>query len=79
MGKEPKLPTEITSDFAILDVKKGRAALAKYINSNVRSGVRQLRVPVTITGFITDIWGNDDGESREFTLDVTNVKMGDPE
>ena len=57
----------IDSDFAILDVKRGRVDLAKRINRGDN------RIPVTIRGYITNQHGNDDGTSIEFTVDVTDV------
>jgi hypothetical protein len=55
------------SDFALLDVKAGRAALAKRI-------AKGTRIPVIIHGTITGQWGRDDGTSIEFEVDVTKVK-----
>ena len=37
------------------------------------------RVPVTITGYIVGAWGNDDGESQEFQVEVTKVTTHDKE
>lgn len=54
------------SHFAILDVKAGRKALAKRV-------AKGQRIPVTIRGFIVSRWGDDDGTSIEFSLDVTSV------
>jgi len=59
----------IKSDFALLDVTTGRNRLLKLV------GDRRTPIPVTITGFIIAAWGNDDGTSREFSVDVTGVKM----
>lgn len=66
----------IKSDFAILDVKAGRAALAKHFKDRPRLGEcpPKLRIPVTITGYIDDIHGSDDGVSREFSVTVQSVK-----
>lgn len=66
--KTPK----ISSDFAILDVKVGRAKLDKIVGDHRR------RVPVTITGFITNTHSHDDGTSIEFSVDVTALKLGEP-
>ena len=62
---------KLKSGFALLDVKSGRVGLAKIVKSN--------RIPVTIKGFIDCQWGNDDGESIEFSVDVTEVKTGKPQ
>jgi hypothetical protein len=55
------------SDFALLDVKTGRAALARRI-------AKGEEIPVTIRGTIIGVWGNDDGTSIEFQMDVASVK-----
>lgn len=67
---------EIKSDFALLDVKTGRAALRKHFAKRPRFGgcPPAMRVPVTITGYIDDVWGGDDGVSREFSVVVQSVK-----
>jgi hypothetical protein len=57
---------KISSDFAILDVKNGRVALAKRIN-------RGERVPVTIRGYIDTVHSNDDGTSIEFSLSAVDA------
>jgi hypothetical protein len=55
------------SGFALLDVEAGRGALAK----RVRKGER---IPVVIRGTISDTWGNGDGASIEFVIDVASVQ-----
>lgn len=55
----------LNSDSAILDVTKGRKALLKRLNDGP--------IPVVITGYIVRQWGNDDGTSIEFAVDVTSV------
>ena len=74
MKKIPK----ITSDFAILDVKTGRKALAKHFEKRPGTGhcPEELRIPVTITGFISGQNSRDDGVSIEFTIDVTSLSVG---
>lgn len=59
--------TKLSSDFALLDVKKGRAALLKATKGN--------RIPVTITGYIVGPWSDDDGTNREFEVEVTGVQV----
>lgn len=61
---------EISSDFAILDVKAGRGALRKHFDAPFPS-----HIPVVIHGSITNVWGNDDGVSREFTVHVESVEV----
>ena len=69
---------KLTSDFLTLDVKKGRTKLAEHFEKRPLIGYcpEEMRVPITITGYISGVWGNDDGESREFTVDVQSLKLG---
>lgn len=57
-----------TSTFAILDVKKGRHALAKKIAAGGKVRVR-------VDMVINSQWGADDGVSIEFSGDVLSVKQ----
>lgn len=70
-----KMTAPFKSDFAILDVKAGRAKLAKHFADRPRMGPcpAKMRVPVVIRGYIDGVWGGDDGVSREFTVTVTSV------
>ena len=68
-----KKPLVIKSDFALLDVKDGRKPLFNRLGI---SGERA-PIPVTITGFLTYAWGQDDGTSREFAVDVVTVSIVD--
>jgi len=61
-----------TSNFAILDVKTGRAKLRKLVKDH------KLKIPVTIKGYITGDWSGDDGTSIEFEVQVTSHKLGEP-
>ena len=54
------------SKLAILDVTTGRNALLKRVNAGER-------IPIIIRGTITSAWGHDDGISREFTVEVTDL------
>lgn len=65
----------IKSRFAILDVEAGRHKLAKHFETRPRLGPcpKDLRIPITITGYIDDVWGHDDGTSQEFGVIVTQV------
>ncbi len=70
----PNIPA-FSSDFALLDVKKGRAELERLV-------AKGYRIPITIRGFIQPGHqgvGTDDGVSREFSCDVTNVQVGKAE
>ncbi|MGX1096556.1 hypothetical protein [Amorphus sp. MBR-141] len=68
---------KIQSTFAILDVKGGRDRLTKLFEGRPRMGPcpENMRVPVTIVGYIDSIHGNDDGESREFNVTVERVDV----
>lgn len=69
--------TKIESDFAILDVKKGRKKLYKHFDGAPLSGAKA--IPVTIVGEIVGVHGNDDGVSREFTVIVSKVIAHNPD
>lgn len=56
----------INSDFALLDIKRGRVQMAKRVN-------RGERIPVTIRGYIDNAHGHDDGTSIEFSVVVTSA------
>lgn len=55
------------SDFAILDVKAGRAALMKRVEGGAK-------IRVLIEAEIDSVYGHDDGVSREFNCIVHSVK-----
>jgi hypothetical protein len=59
------------SDFAILDVKKGRQALSKKIFAG-----RKVRVRIDM--IIDTQWGSDDGVSAEFSGKVLSIKQFAP-
>lgn len=66
---------KLKSDFAILDVKSGRASLFKKFDGVRRGKIPSgVRIHVTITGYIDGVHGNDDGVSREFSVHVTKVE-----
>lgn len=73
MTRTPK----IKSEFALLDVTRGRKALAKLMPPGSQNLPEDERIPVTITGFISHRWDGDDGVSIEFGVDVTNVVLGE--
>lgn len=70
---------KITSDFALIDVKKGRTKLAKHFAGRPPLGLcpPEMRIPVQITGYIDSIYGHDDGTSQEFNVIVTSVRRPD--
>lgn len=64
---------KLQSDFALLDVKRGRKQLAKLMpNGSQRT---DNVIPVIIKGYISHRHGNDDGTSIEFGVDVTSVEI----
>jgi hypothetical protein len=65
------LPVKYTSDFALLDIKQGRSSLKKVTDAQQED----VRIPVTIKGFITHRHGGDDGTSIEFGVEVISLKI----
>ena len=61
-----------TSNFALLDVKRGRRALRNLVKDH------KVKIPVTVEGFITCDGSGDDGTSIEFEIAVTKHKLGTP-
>lgn len=74
---------KIQSSFAILDVKRGKNQLFDYFRQKRLAkksegiGYRPVNKPVkvVIEAEIVDIYGNDDGISREFELSVKKVHV----
>lgn len=60
-------PAPFKSDFALLDVKTGRAALERRLK---KSGP----IPVRVYATIDYAHGSDDGTSIEFTCTVKSVE-----
>lgn len=71
--KAPKV--KYKSDFALLDVKSGRATLAKLFAVNGYPEKVEVRIPVTIKGFITHRHSGDDGVSIEYGVEVSDLKI----
>jgi hypothetical protein len=73
----------IQSDFGILDVKRGRGWLFDYFKrtrpATKSEGIGRIPVnkplPVTIEAEIIDVYGGDDGVSREFELKIKKVTV----
>jgi hypothetical protein len=61
-------PPRINSTYAIVDVMKGRHALARYLKANEG-------LPVTIHGVLIYPFGSDDGTSIEFCMDVSKIEV----
>lgn len=59
---------KIKSAFAILDVESGRRRLEKLMK-------KRRCVKVTVTGWIEDVHGSDDGTSQEFQIKVEQVNV----
>jgi len=64
-------PPQISSGFALLDVKKGRDALKRHFDNGGEP------LDVVITGRVYDVHGMDDGVSREFSVEVTGAELRD--
>lgn len=71
-------PINIGSTFAILDVKKNRKLLEKSLEGVPSFGAcpESMRIPVAIKGYVSGVWGSDDGKSQEFTVDIEEIKLG---
>lgn len=61
-----------TSDYASIDIKRGRRSLLKLTE-------RGYRIPVVVTGYITGPGTGDDGTSIEFEIAPTLFTLGKPE
>jgi hypothetical protein len=70
-------PVKLQSNFALLDVKAGRARLTEMLGGYPEAYRPEpaRKIPVIIKGFITHQWGQDDGISREFSVDITSVSI----
>lgn len=67
------MTARITSTFALLDIQKGRKKLAKRFDAQPDD----LRIPVTITGYLFSVFGADDGVSQEFCVEVEKLEVGE--
>ncbi len=61
---------KIEADYALLDVKKGRQRLFKAFTSTTTK-----KIPVCIHGFITEPFGEKDGISRQFLLEISSLQV----
>ncbi len=61
---------QLQSNFALLDVKRGRASLLKKLQGEVDN-----TVGVVIRGSLVRAWSCDDGESQEFEVIVESVEV----
>ena len=70
---------KLQSDFALLDVKRGRRQLDKMVERNGLTGAAKHdlpeRIPVVIRGYITHRHGRDDGISQEWGVEVSSVEV----
>jgi hypothetical protein len=73
--KDPSLVgIKIESDFALIDIKKGRKEIAKIVAAGYR-------IPFVICGYIQNGKsgvGHDDGESVEFAATITDGLISEP-
>lgn len=67
---------KLQSEFALLDVKRGRKTLAKMMPKDGTYLPMDQRIPIVIVGFISHQHGCDDGTSIEFGVEVTSVEIG---
>ena len=58
--------------FAIVDIKSDRHAFAKTVCGHKK------KIPITLTGYLTNQWSGDDGESIEFEMTVETSTLGKP-
>jgi hypothetical protein len=58
---------KISSGYAIVDIEKGRKALAKHL-------AKHGGLPVIIYAILTDPYGRDDGVSIEFNANVLKIE-----
>lgn len=67
---------EIKSTFALVDVTDGAAELAKHFEARPRTGECpvELRIPITLTGYLDYAWGGHDGTSQQFVMTVEKVE-----
>lgn len=76
-SKPAKMP-EIKSTFALLDVTKGRAKLDRLMPPGSLDLTDDMKIPVTIHGYISHRHGSCDGISQEFGIDVETVEIMEP-
>lgn len=59
---------KINSKFGLLDIKEGRQRVIKLLKKG--------RVPVTVSGFITEEWNTDD-VSTQFEMEIKSVTVNE--
>ena len=66
---------KLSSNFVLIDIENGRKALAKHFAKRPFMGKcpEKLKVPVTITGYIDDVWGSNNGVSQKFSIEVETI------
>lgn len=72
MSRKIEWPPEISSDFAILDVKNGRNALDQMLIGQM--GKLKPTMRLLIEAEVDYAWGGDDGISQEFALDIKSMR-----
>lgn len=71
-----KRKPRIGIEFAIVSIKAGRKTICRLVGDNRGDGVR---VPITLTGYLTYAWGHDDGIDQEFAMDVESATVELPD
>jgi hypothetical protein len=70
---------QIKATSALLDVSDDqRAKLTAHLPKSetpFRDWPEQHRIPITLKGFIVNQWGEDDGTSIEFRIEVTDAEI----
>ena len=69
------LMPKVSSDFAIVDIKRGRKKLSKMMPRGSNHLPKSERIPVLIEGWISHQHSGDDGTSIEFGVDVKRVSF----
>lgn len=66
---------KLSSKYALLVIENGRKDLEKHFAKRPPLGKcpEELKIPVTITGYINGVWGDDDGISQEFSVEVETI------
>ena len=72
---------KITSDYALIDVTIGAKELEKHFENKPVSGPcpEEFLIPVTLTGYISNVFGNHDGTSQQFEMTVANIETSKEE
>jgi hypothetical protein len=77
MSNSKKPPKFETSGFGLIDITTGRNALFRRFEKRLPfcGCPENMKIPVIIHANIDGIAGNDDGVSREFTLEILKIEQ----